>query len=329
MEDSRKVILIVDDEKLNINFLKAILDDAYKVIPAKSGEQAFNRIANNPPDLILLDIVMPEMDGFEVCRRIKQDTATADIPVIFVTARQDEENERKGLELGAIDYITKPFSPPIVKTRVRNHIKLSDSMVKLKNAMAELERLYGMALDANPMTKLPGNNSVAARIEKALNENEKVCIIYSDLDNFKAFNDKYGFALGDKAILFTCQVFKDAVALINIPDAFIGHIGGDDFVVIVPSEHIEATTRQIIEKFDQGIVNFYSLEDARAGCINSVNRQGKPEVFPLMSISLAGLDLSRGVFTNYVEVNDACAGAKKMAKAIPGSSFFLDRRMGR
>jgi diguanylate cyclase (GGDEF)-like protein len=309
-------ILIVDDRVENLQILLSLLKQDYRVISAKSGFKAIDKAQNLQPDLILLDILMPEMDGYEVCRRLKNDETTSGIPVIFITTRGEVSDETKGFELGAVDYIIKPISPPIVKARVATHLKLQEQMLELK-------RLYSMALDANPMTGLPGNNSIANRIKKALEKNEAVCVIYSDLDNFKAFNDKYGFALGDDVLLFTSNVFK---AVVKSSDAFIGHIGGDDFVAVIPASYAQESADKIIQEFDQGIMNFYSPEDIAAKCIQSVNRQGQPQTFPLMSISLAGVDLSQQGFNQYIEVNDACASAKKMAKAIPGSSFFMDRR---
>jgi len=176
------------------------------------------------------------------------------------------------------------------------------------------------------LTKMPGNNSVAARINQALSHNENVCVIYSDLDNFKAFNDKYGFALGDDVMMYTSQVLKDATLSINDDDAFIGHIGGDDFVVVVPSDRAQATADAISHQFDEGIVKFYNPEDAAAKCIQSINRKGEKQIFPLMSISMAGVDLSHGCYEQYIEVNDACAEVKKIAKGMPGGAFALDRR---
>lgn len=196
----------------------------------------------------------------------------------------------------------------------------------IQQNMQELERLYNTALDSNPLTGLPGNNSVASRIKKALEKKEQVCVIYSDLDNFKAFNDKYGFTKGDDVIRYTCKILEDAVVAIKYKDAFVGHIGGDDFVVIVPSGHCREIVHTITNSFDVGIVNFYSPGDQLSKNIQSVNRQGKSRAFPLMSISLAVVDLSCHFYSKFIEVNDACAEAKKMAKAIPGSSFFIDRR---
>lgn len=315
----KQKVLIVDDIKDNIKVLIDLLKPEYKTFFATNGEKALELAQNMAPDIILLDIVMPEMDGFEVCQKLKSNPITCDIPVIFISAMSEIGDEKKGLEVGAMDYITKPISPAIVKARVKNHLKL-------REAMQELKRLYNTALDSNPMTGLPGNNSVAKQIKNALDTQQNLSVIYSDLDNFKAFNDKYGFALGDEVIKFTCQVFQDVVDELNIKDAFIGHIGGDDFVLIVPSDLTQTVAEKIIHRFDQGINKFYSSEDAETKSIQSVNRQGESETFPLMSISLAGVDLANGVYKEYMEVNDVCAATKKIAKSMPGSSFFLNRR---
>jgi len=320
MEKEKKYnILIVDDLNENIEVLFTVLKNDYILTPAKNGKSAIKKAKKLKPDLILLDIMMPEMDGYEVCRQLKADEGTCRIPIIFVTAKGEEADETKGLNLGAVDYIAKPIRPAVVKARVATHLKLVE-------AMQELKRLYDMALDSNPMTGLPGNISVAKKIKQAIEQKSHVCVIYSDLDNFKAFNDKYGFALGDEALLFTSNVLKDALKAVNIPDAFIGHIGGDDFVLIVPSNKSQAVAHEIACQFDKGIIQFYSPEDIEAKCIQSVNRKGEKQVFPLMSISLAGVDLSYSGYKLYVEVNDACAGAKKKAKQMAGSGFFLDRR---
>ena len=318
-KDKKHNILIVDDLNENIEVLFAVLKNDYILTPAKNGKSAIKKAKKLKPDLILLDIMMPEMDGYEVCRQLKSDEGTSRIPIIFVTAKGEEADETKGLNLGAVDYIAKPIRPPVVKARIATHLKLLE-------AMQELKRLYDMALDSNPMTGLPGNISVAKKIKEAIEQEAPMCVIYSDLDNFKAFNDKYGFALGDEALLFTSNVLQDALKTVNIPDAFIGHIGGDDFVMIVPSHKVQDIAQEIVYQFDKGILQFYSPEDIASKCIHSVNRKDEKQVFPLMTISLAGVDLSYSGYQLYVEVNDACAEAKKQAKQMDGSSFFLDRR---
>ena len=140
MTETRPTLLIVDDEPTNISILMELLKADYRLIAARNGEQALARAAGDPaPDLILLDVMMPEMDGHEVCRRLKADEATRDIPIIFVTAMSDEADEARGLRLGAVDYITKPISPPIVETRVANHLALQQARKALANQNHILE----------------------------------------------------------------------------------------------------------------------------------------------------------------------------------------------
>ena len=321
LQSHKPKILIVDDVTDNIKILIDLLAKEYKTFFADSGSKALEIAEAKSPDLILLDVVMPEMDGYQVCQQLKANAKTRDIPVIFISAMSEVGDEARGLDLGAVDYITKPIRPAIVKSRIRNHLQL-------RGAMQELKRLYNTALDANPITGLPGNNSIAGRIKKGLENNEDITVLYCDLDNFKAFNDKYGFALGDDVIKFTCQLFRESMVEMGIQHAFTGHIGGDDFVLIIPSEKAQELADLIIYKFDNGITGFYSPKDIASQCIQSVDRKGESQSFPLMSISLAGVDLSQRRYETYLEVNDVCAATKKIVKTIPGSTFFLDRRSG-
>lgn len=317
---AKQKILIVDDAAENIRILMDLLQPEHTVFIAKTGEKALDIARNQKPDLMLLDIIMPEMDGYEVCNRFRTDPDLSDIPIIFVSGKGETKDETKGLRLGAVDYITKPIRSAIVLARVKNHLKL-------RAAMQELKQLYTMALDANPMTGLPGNNSVASRIDMALAAKEAACVLYADLDYFKAFNDTYGFAKGDEVILFTARMLKEALDSENIKNGFIGHVGGDDFILVVPSAKAESLAQKICRRFETGKKSFYSQRDADADCIEAINRQGIRQTFPLMSISLAGVDLSCRKYQTYIQVNDACAETKKRAKEIPGSSFFMDRRI--
>lgn len=321
MDDHRRYkVLIVDDALDNIKILIDLLRNEYDTFFSKSGKQAMQLVGEVRPDIILLDVVMPEMDGYEVCSRLKKDKMFADIPVIFITAKNQVGDETMGLDLGAVDYITKPISPPILKARIRNHLKLS-------NAMKELKRLYSMALDASPLTGLPGNNSIARRIESALNNHENICVIYTDLDYFKAYNDKYGFAKGDEVILFNSTVLQNSLLSCGVDDFFIGHIGGDDFVITLPMEQVEEATQKIINNFDSGIPRFYSAEDRERASIVAYDRKGEEQVFPLITISMAGVDILSSAFEMYIQVNDACSEGKKRAKAMPGSVFVMERRI--
>jgi len=319
IESCKQKVLIVDDTIDNIKIIINLLRHDYDTFFAKDGKKALELAYTIKPDIILLDILMPEMDGYEVCRRLKADSRIADIPVIFISAKNHVEDETTGLDLGAVDYITKPVSPPILKARIRNHLQLN-------SAMKELRRLYAMALDASPLTGLPGNNSIARRIESALFNKEEVCVIYSDLDNFKAFNDKYGFAKGDEVILFNSNVLQLALKANGVDDYFIGHIGGDDFVIILPLEKACDVAHSSICIFDDGITNFYTPEDVEQKFIVSLNRRGERQLFPIISISMAGVDLTSPMYQQYIQVNDACSEAKKKAKSADGSCFIMDQR---
>jgi PleD family two-component response regulator len=143
-EHLKSTVLLVDDIKADINFLYNALDNEYKLEFALDGKSALERVQSSPPDLILLDILMPGMSGYEVCRRLKADERTKDIPVIFITSKNEEEDETKGLELGAVDYIIKPFSLPIVKARLRTHLKIQRLIDEIRRALTEVKRLSGL-----------------------------------------------------------------------------------------------------------------------------------------------------------------------------------------
>jgi diguanylate cyclase (GGDEF)-like protein len=312
-------ILIIDDSIEHIKILISLLADQHEVFFAKSGEEGLAMLPSIMPDLILLDIVMPGMDGFEVCRLIKEDRKWQETPLVFISAQGADADETKGLELGAIDYIAKPFNPAIVRARINNHLQL-------RTAMRELERLYALALDANPVTGLPGNNSIARHIELTMTNGESSSVVYTDIDNFKAYNDKYGFARGDEIIRFMADVLKKVVTDAGCPDTFVGHVGGDDFILIVPSTLCSYVTQEIVKNFDRDIITFYNRQDIDMRCIQATDRRGQPQIYPIMSISIAGIDLSYRPYSSYLEVNDACAEMKKMAKAMPGSTICFDQR---
>ena len=314
-----ETILIIDDSIEHIKILINLLENLYDVHFAKSGAQGMELLSATNPDLILLDIVMPEMDGFEVCRRIKQHEKWRETPLIFISSQGEDDDETRGLELGAIDYIAKPFSPAIVKARIKNHLQL-------RAAMRELKRMYTLALDANPITGLPGNNSITRHIEEKLLADDNSCVIYTDIDNFKAYNDKYGFARGDEIIRFTAELLKMAVEKSGCPKSFVGHVGGDDFILIIPSDCCLFVTEDIIRNFDRDIINFYNRQDSEKRCIQATDRRGQPQIYPIMSISIAGIDLKYRRYSSYLEVTDACAEMKKLAKSSPGSTVFFDQR---
>lgn len=317
---SKATILIVDDVPENIRMLMEILKDDYATIPATSGETALEKVHSGVlPDLILLDIMMLGIDGYETCRQLQQDPKTRDIPVIFITAVAEALGDAKAFDVGAADYIAKPFNPTTVKARVKHQIKL-------RAATQELLRLHSLALDANPISGLPGSNSIRQNIERAITCETNQVVVYADLDYFKAYNDKYGFDFGDDIIHYTASLLAEALTVNGVEDGFLGHMGGDAFVLLIPQKAVANTLNFIINQFDHTIPSFYLPEDAAQQCIKTKNRTGEVGSIPLMSISLGGVYLRRSQYHHFLDVNDACTEVKQQAKQTMGSCFFIDRR---
>jgi len=312
-------ILIIDDTVEVIKTLSELLKPKYRVFFATDGETGLKLARLKRPDLILLDIMMEPMDGYEVCRKLKADPETTDIPVIFVTAAVNTEDEKKGFEIGAADYIRKPFIPVVTLARIQHHAQLS---VNLK----EIKRLYSLALDANPITRLAGNNSIRKHIGQLLKNNEARTVLYCDLDNFKSYNDNYGFAKGDEVILFTAQQMQSVAKAMNVRDPFFGHVGGDDFVATLDSTMAEAYAKTLIQSFDRMIKQFYTKADLDRGYITATTRNGETQQFPFVSISISGVDLSQHTYESYLQVSDICADLKHAVKMLQGSNYLLDRR---
>jgi diguanylate cyclase (GGDEF)-like protein len=323
VEDPRATILVVDDTDQDLRIHTATLrEQGYEVVTACSGEEALLLVEATTPDLFLIDARMKGMDGYALCERLKEDNRLLNVPVIFVTENPGSDDIDRAYAAGGFDYIVKPCHLSEFLARVRTHIHLY-------HLLQENERLRQIAIDANPLTHLPGNNTIVATIQDAVDHDLDVCVIHADLDNFKAYNDRYGFSDGDDLLLFTAETLQTAIRTVcGEETGFLGHIGGDDFVLVVPAEHAIAVGDEIVKRFDAGAQNFYSDVEATEGFIVSEDRQGNRSVFPLVSISLGGVILRNREFSKYIEVSDVCAEVKHGAKKLPGSNLFLDRREG-
>jgi len=319
MTPGKKKILIADPQLLDLAALIGTLKTDYHVVTAQSAEEVLKELKNNSVDMILLETTLSNGDGFELCRNLKANEQTAELPVIFVTTFNDVGAEAKAFEAGAVDFITKPLYAPIVRARIKNQLRLAE-------AIKELKRLNHLALDANPNTGLPGNNSILDELKRVLSAGEAVTVIYADLDNFKVYNDIYGFAQGDKVIIFTANVIRVSLHIAGCGDAFLGHVGGDDFVLVVPSEKCQAVADEIIDRIDSGIREFYSAKDLERGHVVATDRGGKNKKYPFVSISLGAIDLTRRKLETPLEIIDICAETKKAAKARQGSNLYVDRR---
>ncbi len=243
MNDKRATVLIVDDEPQNVRLLGELLREEHEVIVATSGTEALRRTDSEiPPDLILLDVMMPEMDGWDVCRELKANPATRDIPIIFVTARDDVTDEAKGLAAGAVDYIAKPFSPEIVKARVRTHLTLKSQADRLANLSA-----------MDDLTGLPNRRRFNQRLEeewgRGARADDPLTVVMMDVDHFKQFNDNYGHGAGDDCLRRVAQALDGVV---HRTADLVARYGGEEFAAILPATGIE-DGMQVGERFRQAV----------------------------------------------------------------------------
>lgn len=217
-------LLVVDDEKQNRALLTELLQSEHRIILAKDGKQALDRAHEHLPDLILLDVLMPEMDGYSVIRILKHDDKTRDIPVIFVTSLDAAGDEEHGLELGAVDYISKPFNPAIVRVRVRNHLQ----SVLQRRQLEKLAMLDGL-------TGIPNrrrfNEVYEQECRRCMRDNVPLSLIVVDVDHFKIFNDTYGHAAGDEVLRRIASTLQTSL---RRPGDFVARYGGEEFVILLP-----------------------------------------------------------------------------------------------
>ena len=229
MDEKKEKILIVDDEKSNLYILTEILHEKFTIVVAKCGQKAIELAFAHQPDLVLLDIMLPDIDGFQVLKSFKNSDSLKDVPVIFISALNDVENEEKGLLLGAVDYIIKPFSPTIVRARVNTHLKIARQR-KMIETLAMLDGL----------TEIPNRRSYQIRLAEEWHRAERAATFLTlatlDIDFFKQFNDNYGHSNGDEALK---AVAKTMVNSLKRAADFAARIGGEEFAIIIPENSAE------------------------------------------------------------------------------------------
>lgn len=226
----RATILIVDDEISNIEIMNAALEEQYEICFATSGEGAIKVARSVLPDLILLDVLMPGIDGYEVCRTIKADQMLADVPIIFTTALDGQDSEAQGLALGAIDYVTKPIDPLILRARVRNHIELK----RLRDQLAELAVTDSLTGLSNRRRLEQTLSDETARLTRT---GDWLSVIMVDIDFFKLFNDTYGHPVGDRCIAMVASALNRAVRRASDLTA---RYGGEEFACVLPGTDFDA-----------------------------------------------------------------------------------------
>jgi diguanylate cyclase (GGDEF)-like protein len=226
IEEQKQKVLVVDDELTNVVILAHVLSENYDVETATTPEEALHIIfSDNKPDLVLLDIMLPGMDGYEICSRMKHDPQTMSIPIIFISAKDNDKDEEKGLRMGAVDYITKPFSLPIVQIRVKNHLELK----KHRDRLEELSAI-------DPLTGIPNRRSFEEKFQdewrRALRTDTPFGFMMIDIDFFKNYNDTYGHPAGDDCLVKVAHTLKNTV---HRSGDYVARIGGEEFACLLPN----------------------------------------------------------------------------------------------
>lgn len=304
-----KKILLIDDSPFFRGQLTLSLSKEYDVIAASTGAEGLDMVKREKPDLVLLDIVMPDYSGFEICRILRESESNYLMPIIIITSRDAQEDVLIGLELGADDYVKKPFNERELLSRIKNIFRRID---RTRNA--------------NPLTGINGNLDIQRDIMGRISKGYRFAAIYADIDYFKAYNDVYGFANGDRIIILLADILRDQVNIWGNHDDFVGHIGGDDFVVISTPEKAIKICEEVITEFDGKVLNFYDIEDRERGYITTKNRKGEIDTFPILSISLAVVTNEKRELLSSVEISDIAAEVINKLKTMAGSNYLVDQR---
>lgn len=308
-ERPQRGILLSPDPELAALFQNLWRPQEVEWTVITQGRRAMEVIFNDPPDVLVVDNRLEDMPSTEVAAIVKSENVYRQLPVILCLDREDLERDWNWNEIEADDFLVRPFTEREALERV--HLTLCRAT---------------RAMDANPLTKLPGNTSIIGRIQHLIDRKEDFALAYCDLDYFKSFNDKYGFSRGDEVLMMTARVIVNTIRGITGMRSFVGHVGGDDFVFIVPASVAEEACQAVVAAFDAIVPHFYDVDDRERESIVSTDRQGEVRTFPLMAISIAVVFNTGGRLKHYGEASAIAMGLKKKAKENPKSSYVLDRR---
>jgi diguanylate cyclase (GGDEF)-like protein len=303
------LVLVVEDDPLVVRMLCSMLEvEGFATLVAETGEAAVEYALREVPHLVLLDLMLPRMDGLEVARQLRANVKTAHIPVVMLSARHDTADKVRAFDTRVDDYLTKPFNTEELLARIRTQLRHVEQNL------------------LSPLTGLPSGLQVERAISQQLRETAPWAILYLDLDHFKAYNDVYGFLRGNDLIRLTGQTAIDTVREVGSLTDFVGHIGGDDFVVITAPERIDPLCQELIRRFDARSQTLYSDDDQRRGVLLARDRQGQERSFPLVTLSIGVVTNLHRPLTSVEEVSRIAAEVKRKAKECGGSGYFVDRR---
>jgi len=289
------------------NSLKVFLKNKYSLKSFYDFKKFLNAILFNPPSMILY-YSPKNQKGLNDLIELRKNFNLINIPLVLILDKLDSE-----FLLSISDWADDFFTL---------NKDLTEVFLRIEYSLKRIERIS----DNNPLTGLPGNTSISKAIERVLKSSKPYAIAYVDLDNFKAYNDTYGFTQGDEMIKNLARILTYTVSEFSNDDYFVGHIGGDDFVFIVPLEKIETISKEIIKRFNTLIPSFLHKKDLERGYFISINRVGETSKIPLPSLSIAIVPVYKGKFKHVGEISARATEIKRLIKTLEGSNYFIDRR---
>lgn len=308
MQTGAKILLADDSAAIRFLVSEILTNAGFAVIEAKDGAEAIEKTYKENPDLLILDYDMPQKNGFEVVREVRSRTGYLHTPIIIFTANTEKNTKLEGLGMDIDDYLTKPADEDEIVARVKLLLKRNKQK-----------------MDCNPLTRLPGNPSIQARVEAEIAQGRPFAVLYCDLNNFKSFNDKYGFEAGDRVLKQTAHVLVQAAQ--QDPQAFVGHIGGDDFIIVCNFDKAETIAKEIIRRIDELAPSFYNEQDRQQGFMQAHNRKGELEKFNFLAIGIGIVHNTKRPLESFALVSHIGAELKCLAKQHEkGSYYVLDRR---
>jgi len=287
-------LLIVEDDFDISNMLRIYFTgQQYEVDIAPRGSEALEKTRQNLPHLIILDIMLPDIDGFEVCKILRTNTRTSHVPIIFLTQKDERSDKLQGLELGADDYITKPFDIEELKLRVQRAI-----------TRAEQQSL------TDPRSGLPSGRLIEEQLRRIIRE-ENWALMDVRINHFEAFKEVYGFVAGDDVLRFTAMLMSEIVDELGNPNDFIGHAGGDNFIIIISEENAQTIRQQLKARFAEEVLSHYNFMDRDQGYILTTNDAGQTAKAPLMTMSVGIVTPSQYQFADIREITELAAEARR------------------
>lgn len=309
MDNSDVRILVIDSMPAYLR--EFLLAQGYEVLEAHSEEELFDVAYEKRPDVLIGNMEIEGLNPITTCKKIKHDIILNNLAIVIVTTKDALKKKIEAINGGADDYIVKPFYPEELTARINRIVRRTKQ-----------------AINSNPLSLLPGNIMIETEITRRIQEKASFAVCYVDIDNFKPFNDYYGYERGDTAIRMTANIISTIIRQYNYTrqDHFVGHIGGDDFVVVTTPDRIDLFCSYIIEKFEEMVPSLYDEDDVERGYIITKTRQGNVQEFSFMTISIAVVTNESRNFTHHGQISKAASELKTYIKKLPGSKYLKDRR---